>query len=144
MLGLLAQSTPPGANLEVPIGWWILLFVVVVVLVLADLLVVNRKTHEIGVHEALVSSAVWVGIGLAFGAVVWVGLGADAGGQYFAGYLIEKSLSVDNVFVWAVILTFFVVPAAYQHRVLFWGIFGALAMRGVFIWAGVALLDRLT
>jgi tellurite resistance protein TerC len=144
VFGLLAQSAPPGADLVVPTGWWVLLLVVVFVLVLADLLVVNRKTHEIGLHEALVSSAVWIGIGLAFGVIVWIGLGAQAGGQYFAGYLIEKSLSVDNVFVWAVILTFFAVPAAYQHRVLFWGIFGALAMRGVFIWAGVALLDRLS
>jgi tellurite resistance protein TerC len=141
---LVAQARPPGADLVVPGGWWVALAVLVVALVLIDLLVVNRRTHEIGVHEALVSSGVWIGIGLAFGVAVWVGLGGDAGGQYFAGYLIEKSLSVDNVFVWAVILTFFAVPGANQHRVLFWGIFGALAMRAVFIWAGVALLDRLS
>ena len=140
---VLAQSAAPGATLVVPAGWWVVLLVLVAALILADLLVFNREAHEIRLREAAVSSAVWIAIGLAFGVAVWIGLGAEAGGQYFAGYLIEKSLSVDNVFVWAVILTYFAVPGAYQHRVLFWGIFGALVMRAIFIFAGVALLDRL-
>ena len=75
--------------------------------------------------------------------MIWVWLGGTAAGQYLAGYVVEKSLSVDNVFVWAVIFGYFAVPKAYQHRVLFWGIFGALVLRAIFIFAGVALLERL-
>jgi tellurite resistance protein TerC len=84
---------------------------------------------------------VWITIGLSFTAVIWVWLGRTAAGEYLAGYLVEKSLSVDNVFVWAVIFSYFAVPKKYQHRVLFWGIFGALALRAAFIFAGVALLQ---
>jgi tellurite resistance protein TerC len=94
-------------------------------------------------REAAVSSAAWIALGVAFTGVVWWTLGGDAGGQYITGYIIEKSLSVDNVFVWAVIFNYFSVPNKYQHRVLFWGIFGALVLRAIFIFAGVALLERL-
>jgi tellurite resistance protein TerC len=138
-----AAGGPPGADLVVSLWWWVALLVLVTVLLLVDLLVVNKEAHEISVREAAVASCVWIAIGLAFGVAVWIGLGSEAGSQYFAGYLIEKSLSVDNVFVWAVILGYFAVPRAYQHRVLFWGIFGALVLRAVFIFAGVALLERL-
>jgi tellurite resistance protein TerC len=85
----------------------------------------------------------WIAIGLGFGAVIALLFGSNAAGEYYAGYLIEKSLSVDNVFVWALILTYFSVPREYQHRVLFWGIFAALGLRAAFIFGGVALLDRL-
>jgi tellurite resistance protein TerC len=94
------------------------------------------------VREAAMESAVWIGLGLAFTGVIAVGFGAGASGEYISGYLIEKSLSVDNVFVWALILSYFRIPNKYQHRVLFWGIFGALAMRAVFIFAGVALIEK--
>ena len=94
-------------------------------------------------REAAVTSGIWVALGLSFGAVVWWVLGSTAAAQYFTGYVVEKSLSVDNVFVWAVIFGYFAVPAVYQHRVLFWGIFGALALRVGFVLAGVALLERL-
>jgi tellurite resistance protein TerC len=85
---------------------------------------------------------VWVSVGLAFGLVLLATLGGSAAGQYYTGYVIEESLSVDNVFVWAVVFAFFAVPTAYHRRVLFWGIFGALILRATFIFAGVALLDR--
>jgi tellurite resistance protein TerC len=85
---------------------------------------------------------VWIAIGLSFSAIVAWGWGAQAAGEYLTGYLIEESLSIDNVFVWAVILSYFAVPAMYQFRVLFWGIFGALILRASFIFAGVALLER--
>ncbi|MFN2589361.1 MAG: TerC family protein, partial [Actinomycetota bacterium] len=93
-------------------------------------------------REALAWTALWVGLGLSFGVLVWVWLGGRFAGEYFAGYLIEWSLSVDNVFVWILIFTHFTVPREHQHRVLFWGVVGAIAMRLSFILAGSALLDR--
>jgi tellurite resistance protein TerC len=112
-----------------------------VVLLLADLFLFHREAHVISTREAAVESAVWIGMGLAFSLVFLFWQGGDAAGEYLAGYLIEKSLSVDNVFVWALILSYFAVPRQYQHRVLFWGIFGALVLRAIFIFAGVALLE---
>ena len=87
------------------------------------------------------SSGLWLALGLAFGVVVWTTSGGDRAGEYFAGYLIEKSLSVDNIFVFALLFSYFAVPAAFQHRLLFWGVLGALVFRGVFIGAGAALLE---
>ncbi|WP_217708386.1 TerC family protein [Nonomuraea rhodomycinica] len=93
-----------------------------------------------GVPEAALWSALWIALGLGFGAVVWWLWGAELAGQYYAGYLIEKSLAVDNVFVFAIIFGYFAVPARYQHRVLFLGVLGALVFRGVFIAAGSVLI----
>ena len=125
-------------------GWlWPSFLVLVVVLLLLDLFVFHREAHDIGMREASISSAAWIALGVAFTGVVWWVLGGEAGSQYITGYIIEKSLSVDNVFVWAVIFGYFSVPNKYQHRVLFWGIFGALVLRAIFIFAGVALLQRL-
>jgi tellurite resistance protein TerC len=125
-------------------GWlWPAFLTFVVVLLLLDLFVFHREAHDIGMREASISSAAWIALGVAFTGVVWWTLGGEAGGQYITGYVIEKSLSVDNVFVWAVIFNYFSVPNKYQHRVLFWGIFGALVLRAIFIFAGVALLERL-
>jgi tellurite resistance protein TerC len=138
-----AASSAPGADLFVPSWMWVVLGVVIVTLLLGDLFVFHREAHEISVREAAVSSSIWIGIGLAYGLVVlWV-LGGAAAAQYYTGYIIEKSLSVDNVFVWAVLLGYFAVPKALQHRVLFWGVFGALILRAIFIFAGVALLNSL-
>jgi tellurite resistance protein TerC len=100
----------------------------------------HRRAHVIAVREAAAWSAVWVTIGIAFGAWVWAAHGSEFGQQYFAGYLIEKSLAVDNVFVWAIIFTFFAVPREYQHRVLFFGVLGALVFRGLFIAGGSVLI----
>ena len=129
---------------QIDVEWWawVGLFAVICALLLVDLLVFHRRAHSVGTKEATAESAAWIGIGLAFGLVVWGLYGSQASGEYYAGYLIEKSLSIDNVFVWALIFTYFAVPGKYQHRVLFWGIFGALVMRLVFIFAGVALLDN--
>src|SRR5262245_14064428 len=129
------------ADVDVP-GWaWGLLVALIVVLLVGDLLVVHRTPHEISFRAAAVESAVWIGIGVAFAAVLGWWMGGPAAGEYLSGYLIEKSLSVDNVFVWAVIFGYFAVPARYQFRVLFWGIFGALLLRATFIFAGVGLLE---
>jgi tellurite resistance protein TerC len=121
---------------------WAALLAVITVLLLIDLLVVHREAHDINTKEAAIESAVWVSIGLAFGLVVWAMFGGAASGEYYAGYLIEKSLSVDNVFVWALIFAHFLVPPRFQHRVLFWGIFGALVMRFVFIVIGSAAIEQ--
>jgi tellurite resistance protein TerC len=128
--------------ITVPPEAWLGLILLIASLLAADLLLVNRKAHEVSLGEAAVSSAAWIACGVSFGLVVWWGLGSEAASQYYAGYLIEKSLSVDNVFLWAVLLGTFAVPRAYQHRVLFWGVCGALVLRGIFIFGGVALLDR--
>lgn len=130
------------ARFDVPAWVWAGLGIAIVVLLLVDLLLVHRTPHEIHFKEAITESAVWIAIGLGFGLIVLAWQGSQAAGEYYAGYLIEKSLSIDNVFVWAVILDFFVVPKKYQFRVLFWGVFGALVLRGIFIFAGVALIER--
>lgn len=130
------------ASFDVPLWLWAALVVVIIALLLVDLLVVHRKPHVISIREAAVESAVWIGLGVGFVLFVYLWQGGQAAGEYFAGYLIEKSLSIDNVFVWAVIFSYFAVPPQYQFRVLFWGIFGALVMRAIFIFAGVALLER--
>jgi tellurite resistance protein TerC len=130
------------AAIDVPLWAWAALLAVIVALLMVDLLVVHRRPHVITLREAGIESAVWIAIGLLFAVVVAVTAGNAAGGEYIAGYLIEKSLSVDNVFVWAVLLSYFAVPPEYQFRVLFWGIFGALVMRAVFIFAGIAVLER--
>jgi tellurite resistance protein TerC len=143
LLATTESTSVPGADIVASPGLWAAFIAIVVVLLLLDLFVFHREAHEISMREATLSSVFWIGIGLAFGLVVLWQLGGSAAAQYYTGYVIEKSLSVDNVFVWAVILSYFAVPRAYQHRVLFWGVFGALVLRGVFIFAGIALLERL-
>jgi tellurite resistance protein TerC len=123
-------------------GWaWGVLVAIIVVLLVGDLLIVHRTPHEISFRAALLETSAWIGIGLAFAGVLAWWMGGRAAGEYLSGYLIEKSLSIDNVFVWAVIFGYFKVPARYQFRVLFWGIFGALVLRAVFIFVGVSLLE---
>jgi tellurite resistance protein TerC len=129
-------------ELDVQPWHWGVLLGVVVVLLLVDLLVLHREAHVIAPREAAIETALWVSIGLGFSLLVWYWFGAAATTEYLSGYLVEQSLSIDNVFVWAIILTYFAVPAMYQHRVLFWGIFGALVLRATFIFAGVALIER--
>ena len=138
-----SAATSELATFDVPPWLWPTFLVGVVAMLLVDLLVINRDAHTITMREASISSAVWVTIGLSFTFVVWAVLGGPAASQYVTGYIIEESLSVDNVFVWAVIFSYFSVPGKYQHRVLFWGIFGALFLRATFILSGVALLQRL-
>lgn len=111
-------------------------------LLFVDLKLLHRKSHQVGVKEALWSSAFWISLAFFFCAGVYYFCGHDLAMQFLAGYLIEESLSVDNLFVFIVIFSYFKVPPEYQHRVLFWGILGALVMRAVFILAGVAMLHR--
>lgn len=145
MTTVLAAAESPGANFarfDVPLWIWGVLVAAISIMLIVDLLLVHRTPHEISIKEAGIESAVWISIGLAFTGVMFWWQGGQASGEYLAGYLIEKSLSVDNVFVWAVIFNYFSVPRKYQFRVLFWGIFGALVLRALFIFAGVALLER--
>lgn len=136
------SATQTFASFETPAWAWWALGIGIVVLLLLDLLLVHRKPHEVTFREAIIESSVWIALGLSFGLVILFWQGGQAAGEYYAGYLIEKSLSIDNVFVWAVILSYFSVPKAYQFRVLFWGVFGALVLRAGFIFAGVALIER--
>jgi tellurite resistance protein TerC len=130
------------ARFDVPLWIWGAFVALVAALLIADLLLVHRSAHVISFKEAAIESAIWIAIGLSFTFVVLGWHGGQAAGEYLSGYLIEKSLSVDNVFVWAVIFSFFGVPREYQFRVLFWGIFGALVLRAIFIFAGVALIEQ--
>jgi tellurite resistance protein TerC len=139
---LFAAAAPSGADIDTPPWMWALLVGSITALLIVDLLLVHRTPHVISIKEALIESTVWISIGLAFGLVMWAWHGPDAATEYYAGFLIEKSLSIDNVFVWAVIFAFFAVPREFQFRVLFWGIFGALVLRAVFVFAGVSLLER--
>jgi tellurite resistance protein TerC len=140
---LAAESSSDGNFVQLDVHWyaWVALVAFILALLLVDLLVFHRRAHDINTKEAAIESAAWISIGLLFGLVVLWAYGGQASGEYYAGFLIEKSLSVDNVFVWALIFTYFAVPGRYQHRTLFWGIFGALVLRAVFIFAGVALLE---
>lgn len=130
------------AVLDVEPWHWVVLLTVIFVMLLIDLLVIHKEAHEVNTKEAAIESAVWISCGMAFSLVVWWWFGGAATGEYVSGYLIEKSLSIDNVFVWALIMGYFRVPQRYQHRVLFWGIFGALVMRAIFIFAGIAVIER--
>lgn len=107
-----------------------------------DLLVFHKEAHEIRAREAAMWSLIWIALALLFGVAVYSFMGRDAGLEYFTGYLIEKALSVDNIFVFILIFSIFRVPARYQHRVLFWGILGALLMRGAMIAAGAYLIQQ--
>lgn len=122
--------------------FWILFNLFVIGLLLLDLLVLNRRAHAVKLREALGWSAFWITLSLGFNYLVYRTMGHEAGLQWLTGYLIEKALSVDNLFVFLLIFTYFKVPAEYQHRILFWGVLGALVLRGIFILAGAALLAK--
>ncbi|WP_116998494.1 TerC family protein [Desertimonas flava] len=141
---LIASSDRSSNFVDINVhAWqWLVLLGLIVALLLVDLLVFHREAHEINTKEAAIESAAWISVGVAFSLVVLWWFGGAATGEYVSGYLIEKSLSIDNVFVWALLMSYFKVPQKYQHRVLFWGIFGALVMRAIFIFAGVAIIER--
>jgi tellurite resistance protein TerC len=121
---------------------WIGFNIFVLVMLAVDLFVFHKDAHEVRAREAGIWSAIWVALAVSFGGGVYAFMGRDAGLEYFAGYLIEKALSVDNIFVFVLIFGFFRVPKQYQHRVLFWGILGALLMRGAMIAAGAYLIEQ--
>ena len=120
---------------------WLVLAVTIGTVLALDLLVFNRRAHAPSFREAAFFSAFYIGLGLAFGGLVFLTRGAEDATAYLAGYLLELSLSVDNVFVFALIFTAFAVPLVYQHRVLFYGILGAIVFRAIFIGAGAAIIE---
>jgi tellurite resistance protein TerC len=129
-----------AAVLGQPLWMWLAFAGLVVLLLALDLGVLHRDQHEIGVRESLMLSGGYLALGLGFGAWVWSQLGREAGVEYVTGFLIEKSLALDNVFVIATIFAAFAVPRAYQHRVLFWGVLGVIVLRGIMIGFGAALV----
>lgn len=121
---------------------WVAFVVFVLGMLAVDLFLFHRESHEVSTREGAMWVAIWMSMGVAFTFVIWAWQGGTAAGEYIAGYLLEYSLSADNIFVFILIFSYFAVPAAYQHRVLFWGILGALVFRAAFIAAGAALLER--
>jgi tellurite resistance protein TerC len=121
---------------------WVGFNAVVVLLLALDLGVLHRKAHRVTLREAATWSVVWIALSLGFGYGIWEWMGRDAGLMFLTGYLIEKALSVDNIFVFVLIFSALRVPDAQQHRVLFWGVLGALVMRGAMIGAGAYLIER--
>ena len=141
MLLAAAETKANFVDLDVPVWAWGALLAVLALMLAVDLFR-HRDDHEPSPKEALRESLGWIACGLAFGGVILVGFGGDAAGEYYSGYVIEKALSVDNVFVWSMLFTAMAIPLRFQHRVLFWGIFGALAMRAIFIGLGSALITK--
>jgi len=121
---------------------WVGFNLFVILMLAIDLGLFHRKAHEVKFREAITWSAVWIVLALVFNAGVWYYSGEVRAIEFLTGYIIEKSLSVDNIFVFVLIFTSFQVPSAYQHKVLFWGVLGALIMRAIFIFAGVSLIAK--
>ncbi len=125
-----------------PVWMWATFLGIVVAMLAFDLGVLHRDNHVISVRESLVLSAGYIALGLLFGAWVWFELGADSGVAYLTGFVVEKTLAMDNVFVIAMIFTYFAIPTQYQHRVLFWGILGVILLRAIMIAAGATLVAQ--
>lgn len=138
----LAHANEALTKFDIPTWHWAVLIGWIVALLLFDLLVLHKKDKEPTLKRAIMESSVWIALGVLLGLVIAHQYGGTAGQQYFSGYLIEKSLSIDNVFAWAVIFSYFAIPEKYQYRVLFWGIFGALVMRAIFIFGGIAIIEQ--
>jgi tellurite resistance protein TerC len=128
--------------IEVPLWGWIVFHIFVISLIILDLFVFNRGKKEIGVKQALVTSAAWISLAFLFNLVIYYFYGIENALNFLAGYLIEESLSIDNLFVFIVIFEYFCTPRKYQHKVLFWGILGAIIMRALFIFLGIELVHR--
>lgn len=128
--------------METPLIFWVIFNGFVLLMLGLDLGVFHRKSHEVSVKEALTWTFVWIFLALVFNALIYFWRGQQQALEFFTGYLVEKALSVDNIFVFIMVFTYFQIPTKYQHKVLFWGIIGALIMRVIFIFAGVALLEK--
>lgn len=128
--------------LDKPVWMWLFFIVIVLALLVLDLGVLHRNVREIGVKESLGLSAFYITLGLLFGAWVWWYIGPTAGLNYVTGFVIEKSLAMDNIFVIAMIFTYFSIPRIYQHRVLFWGIIGVIILRAIMIGLGATLVSQ--
>jgi len=125
-----------------PAWVWLTFIGIVIALLAFDLGVLHKDDHEIGVRESLLLSAGYISVAVVFGAWVWWYMGAQSGMDYYTGFMIEKSLSMDNVFVIALIFSFFAIPRQYQHRVLFWGILGVIVLRAIMIGLGATLVSQ--
>ena len=123
-----------------PTWMWLLFIGIVIALLVIDLGILHRKSKAIGVSESLWMSSFYIGIALLFGVWVWYSIGAQSATEYVTGFLVEKTLAMDNVFIISLIFTYFAVPAAYQHRVLFWGILGVIVLRAIMIGLGATLV----
>jgi tellurite resistance protein TerC len=123
-----------------PLWMWATFLGVVLVLLAFDLGVLNRKEHEISIRESLKLSAFYIAVALLFGGWMWLELGAESAMLYYTGFIVEKTLAMDNVFVISLVFSYFAVPRAYQHRVLFWGILGVIVLRGIMIGLGATLV----
>lgn len=130
--------TIPGVD---PLWMWLGFIALILILLEIDIGIFNKKDHVIGIREAFAWTAFWIFLALVFNAWIWWQFGSDPGLEFFTGYIIEKSLSMDNLFVFLLIFTAFNIPREYQHRILFWGILGAIVMRGIFIALGAALIS---
>ena len=128
--------------MEVNIWFWIIFNLFVLLMLTLDLGVFHKKLHVVSVKEALTWTGIWIFLALCFNVLVYYLFGQTKALEFFTGYIIEKALSVDNIFVFVLIFSYFQIPAIYQHKILFWGIIGALIMRVIFIFAGVALLEK--
>jgi tellurite resistance protein TerC len=128
--------------LDKPMWIWLVFFAIILILLVIDLGVLHRDQHEIGVRESLKLSASYITVSLLFGLFVWWELGQESALEYYTGYIIEKSLSIDNIFVMAIIFSALYIPRKFQHRVLFWGIIGVIVMRGIMIGLGAALVHN--
>lgn len=128
--------------MEVSPIFWVIFSVIIVVMLALDLGVFNKKSHEIKVKEALAWVAVWISLAMIFNLIVFTQFGKTKALEFLTAYVIEYSLSIDNIFVFIMVFSFFAVKREYQHKVLFWGILGAVVMRAIFIFAGVALINR--
>ena len=128
--------------MDTPIIFWILFNAFVLLMLALDLGIFHRKAHEVSIKEALTWTFIWVSLALVFNAIIFFWRGRQQALEFFTGYLVEKALSLDNIFVFIMIFTYFQIPSKYQHKVLFWGIIGALLMRVIFIFAGVALIEK--
>jgi tellurite resistance protein TerC len=126
--------------MDKPLWMWAAFFIFVAVLLFIDLGVLHKKDHEIGVRESLITSAGYILMAMLFGGWVWYELGAESGSLFLTGYLVEKTLSLDNIFVISLVLGYFKIPREYQHRVLFWGILGVIVLRGIMIGVGAGLI----
>lgn len=141
---LFAEATSHIQSLNLHIAWWhwMLLGGWFLALILIDILVLHRKDEATKIKDAIWQSVAWIMLGVGLGVVILNAFGGAAATQYFSGYLVEKSLSIDNVFTWSLILAYFKIPKKYQHRVLFWGVIGAIILRTIFVFAGIALIER--
>jgi tellurite resistance protein TerC len=128
--------------LGTPFWMWAVFLAVVIALLVLDLGVLHKKSHEIGIRESLLMSSFYIAIGVLFGGWIWFQSGQQQALEYLTGFVVEKSLAMDNIFIIAMIFSFFAIPRAYQHRVLLWGILGVILLRGVMIAAGAAIVEN--